>query len=131
MNPRFLDLAEVLEIHRSRIQLYGGKDGIRDAVLLQSALAQPASGLEERYFHSNLYLMAAAYLFHISRNHPFVDGNKRTALACCLIFLDYNDIEIVTESDNLEELVLQTAQGALTKDQIAKTLRTYAKQQKP
>jgi death-on-curing protein len=108
--------------------LYGGKDGVRDIGLLQSAIAQPSMGIEGSYFHSDLYAMAAAYLFHISRNHPFIDGNKRTALACCLVFLDYNDIEIETKPKNLEELTMQAAQGLIDKDQIANILRGYAKQ---
>jgi death on curing protein len=125
MNPRFLDLAEVLEIHKSRIDIYGGKEGIRDIGLLQSAIAQPSSGFDGDYFHADIYLMAAAYLFHISRNHPFLDGNKRTALACCLVFLMYNDIEIETESTNFEELAMQAAQGLIDKEQIAKQLQDY------
>ncbi len=130
MNPRFLELAEVLEIHQSRIQLYGGQDGIRDLVLLQSALAQPSAGFAENYFHTNLYEMAAAYLFHLSRNHPFLDGNKRTALASCLVFLAYNKIEIEAQSVELEELTMQAAQGFIEKDKVADFLRGHANEQK-
>ncbi len=126
MKPRFLELAEVLEIHQSRIQKYGGKDGIRDLGLLQSALAQPSAGFADKYFHTDLYEMAAAYLFHLSRNHPFLDGNKRTALACCLVFLAYNEIEIKTESAELEELTVQAAQGSIEKVQIADFLRKHS-----
>jgi death-on-curing protein len=71
--------------------------------------------------------MAAAYLFHLSRNHPFIDGNKRTALAAALVFLAYNSIEIKTTTDGLEELTLKVAQGKIKKDQITKILRSYAK----
>ena len=78
MNPIFLSLAEVLEIHRDQIERYGGDPGIRDLDLLQSALAIPAAGFGGQYLHNDLYEMAAAYLFHITQNHPFVDGNKRT-----------------------------------------------------
>lgn len=84
MMPRFLNLLESLEIHQSRIELYGGTDGVRDLGLLQSALAQPSAGFDGEFLHKDLFEMAAAYLFHIVRNHPFVDGNKRTALACVL-----------------------------------------------
>jgi death on curing protein len=91
MTPRFLDLVEVLEIHESRIELYGGRPGVRDLGLLQSALAQPSAGFGGEYLHGNLYEMAAAYLFHVSRNHPFVDGNKRTALACYFLPVIHRD----------------------------------------
>lgn len=111
MTPRFLTLADVLEIHESRIKLYGGSLGLRDLGLLQSAMAQPASGLPGEFFHKDLFEMTAAYLFHISRNHAFVDGNKRTALACCLVFLSFNGIDIEAESAELEELTVATAKG--------------------
>jgi len=94
MTLRFLELIEVLEIHQSRIDLYGGAHGLRDVGLLQSALAQPQAGFGGEPFHKDLYEMAAAYLFHLSQNHPFVDGNKRTALASCLVFLAFNRLEL-------------------------------------
>lgn len=71
-----------------------GSQGLRDLGLLQSALAQPEAGFGGELFHKDLFEMAAAYLFHISRNHAFVDGNKRMALAGCLLFLSINDVEI-------------------------------------
>ncbi len=127
MKPRFLDLAEVLEIHQSRIELYGGSPGIRDFGLLQSVLAQPSAGLGEELFHIDLYDMAAAYLFHLSRNHPFVDGNKRTALACRLVFLAYNSIEIESNPSDLEQLAVDTAAGGTDKKKIAAFFRNHAK----
>ena len=74
MTPVFLELAEVVLIHRDQVDRYGGAEGIRDLGLLQSALAMPASGAGGQYFHEDLFAMAAAYLFHIVRNHPFIDG---------------------------------------------------------
>ena len=126
MSPRFLELAEVLEIHRTRIELYGGSHGVQNLSLLVSALAQPSTGFGGAYFHQDLYEMAAAYLFHIARNHAFVDGNKRTALACCLIFLDLNGIEIDTDPSELEKITLATAVGELDKVSIAEFLRQSA-----
>ena len=125
MTPRFLDLADVLEIHASRIELYGGSDGVRDLGMLQSALAQPASGFGGEYFHKDVFEMAAAYLFHIACNHPFVDGNKRTALACCLVFLSFNGIDIEADFDELELLVVNTATGDRQKPDIAEFLRNH------
>ncbi|MGQ9532461.1 MAG: type II toxin-antitoxin system death-on-curing family toxin [Desulfotomaculales bacterium] len=70
----FLTLAEVVEIHRDQIERYGGRPGIRDLALLQSALAMPEASWQGEYLHADLYEMAAAYAFHICRNHPFVRG---------------------------------------------------------
>jgi len=93
-NPIFLSLGEVLEIHRDQIDRYGGHPGIRDIGLLQSALAMPAAGFGGRFLHTDLFEMAAAYLFHITQNHPFVDGNKRTGAVASLVFLSLNGVEI-------------------------------------
>lgn len=122
---RFLDLADVLEIHESRIELYGGSSGVRDLGLLQSAIAQPAAGFGGEFFHNDLFEMAAAYLFHISRNHAFIDGNKRTALACCLVFLSLHEIDIEADPTDLEELTVATAEGRREKSEIAHFLRSH------
>jgi death-on-curing protein len=127
MTPRFLDLAEVLEIHQSRIEQYGGSNGVRDVGLLLSALAQPAAGLGGDYFHKDLWEMAAAYLFHLARNHAFVDGNKRTALACCLVFLAFNGIELEADPKALEDLTIATAEGKNEKVQVAEFLKNREK----
>lgn len=125
MNPRFLELLEVLELHESRISLYGGATGLRDIGLLQSALAQPKATYEGEFLHKDIFEMAAAYLFHISRTQAFVDGNKRTALACCLIFLDYNGYELDAPKQELEDIALATAVGSVEKSDVACFLRKY------
>ena len=83
----FLTLSEVIDIHGNQIELYGGQKGVRDIGLLQSALAQPEASFAGQWLHEDIFLMAAAYAFHICQNHPFFDGNKRTALASALVFL--------------------------------------------
>jgi len=110
MTPDFLSFAEVLEIHRDQIERYGGKTGIRDLGLLQSALAMPAAGFGGRYLHGDLFEMAAAYLFHIVRNHPFVDGNKRTGAVAALVFLSLNGMEIEASEDIFEQTVRAVAE---------------------
>ncbi|MGV8075546.1 MAG: type II toxin-antitoxin system death-on-curing family toxin [Syntrophobacteraceae bacterium] len=77
MNPEFLNLAEVIEFHRDQIDRYGGSPGILDMGLLKSALAMPAASFGGSFLHSDLFEMAAAYLFHIVLNRPFVEGNKQ------------------------------------------------------
>ena len=123
MTVRFLEIIDVLEIHKSRIQLYGGSPGLRDLGMLQSAVAQPQAGFAGQYLHVDLFEMAAAYLFHLAMNHPFVDGNKRTALAACLVFLDLNGIELDADPDELEDLTVSVAQGNIDKSALAQTLR--------
>jgi len=125
MTPDFLSLAEVLEIHRDQIERYGGKAGIRDLGLLQSALAMPAAGFGGRYLHGDLFEMAAAYLFHIVRNHPFVDGNKRTGAVAALVFLSLNGMEIEAGEDIFEQTVRAVAEGKMDKSAIAGFFREH------
>ena len=123
--PRFLSLDDVLESHAGQIAAYGGSDGIRDVGLLDSALAQPKAMFAGQYLHADLLEMAAAYLFHLVQNHPFVDGNKRVGLECALLFLEINGHSVETTDEALVGLVLQTAQGQATKQQIAEIFRTH------
>ncbi len=125
MSPLFLDLEEVLEIHHDQITRYGGTTGIRDLSLLQSALATPQAGVGNQYFHADLFEMAAAYLFHIVRNHPFVDGNKRTGVAAALVFLEMNGIEIRASDEVLVKTVLAVADGKLQKGPLAEFFRRH------
>ena len=123
--PQFLTLHDVLESHAEQIATYGGSDGIRDIDLLLSALAQPEATFDGQYLHVDLFEMAAAYMFHILQNHAFVDGNKRVGLEAALLFLEINAHSIETTDEALIELVLQTAQGLTTKQQIAEFLRAH------
>jgi death-on-curing protein len=125
--PVFLTLAEVLEIHQDQMRRYGGSPGIRDLDLLKSALAMPKAGIGEQYFHADIMEMAAAYLFHVVRNHPFIDGNKRTGTVAALIFLAMNGIDIEEDETEFELLVRKVAEGRADKNDIAGFLRTGAK----
>ncbi len=89
--PVFLTLDDVLGIHADQIRVYGGASGLRDLELLRSAIAMPETTFDGEYLHPSAFEMAAAYLFHLVRNHPFVDGNKRTALMCAFVFLGLNE----------------------------------------
>jgi death-on-curing protein len=122
-DPVFLTLGEVIEIHRDQIERYGGDPGIRDLGLLQSAMAMPATGFGGCYIHTDLYEMAAAYLFHIIQNHPFVDGNKRTGAVASLVFLSLNDVEIEADEEEFERIVLGVAQGKIDKASVAEFFR--------
>jgi len=126
----FLTQEEVLRAHETQIALYGGSTGIRDIGLLESALSMPQASFGGTYLHSNLYEMAAAYLFHIVSNHPFVDGNKRTGMVAAITFLDMNGYWFNEENekkldDALEALVLSVACGEIGKDEIATFFRKH------
>lgn len=120
----FLELDDVLEIHKDLIELCGGSYGIRDKGLLHSAVEMPKSGFGDEYFHKDLFEMASAYLFHLCKNHPFVDGNKRIALACADTFLKVNGIHLNVTGDILYNFVLEVAsENTITKENIADFFR--------
>jgi len=127
MGFEFLKVDEVLVIHRDQIERYGGALGVRDLGLLDSAIAQPAARFGGQYLHADVWEMAAAYLFHLALNHPFFDGNKRTAVAAALTFLRLNDVDFAFLEDELADFVLQVAQGNLEKPQIAAFFRAHAR----
>lgn len=119
----FLTLAEVTEIHSDQIERYGGTAGTRDINLLSSAVAMPYASLSGDFLHRDIYEMAAAYAFHICQNHPFIDGNKRTALASALVFLDVNGLSISDPEGKLYEATVGIASGKMKKEDFANILR--------
>lgn len=125
-NPCFLDMDRVLRIHRSLIETYGGNAGVRDAGLLHSAIAMPQASFGGEYLHVGLFEMAAAYLYHLVQNHPFLDGNKRTGAATVIILLAMNDLEVDADEDGLVELTLSVACGNSGKPEIAEFFRSRA-----
>jgi death on curing protein len=127
MRITFLSLAEALEIHQDQIVRYGGEPGIRDAGLLKSALAMPAATFDDRYLHTDLYEMAAAYLFHIVKNHPFIDSNKRVGAVAALVFLSLNGYDFIAPVGALFDFVISLASGERTKAEAAIFLREYSK----
>lgn len=116
-------MAEVLLILQDQIRRYGGSFGVRDSGLLSSALALPAASFEGKYLHRDLYEQAAAYAFHICQNHPFVDGNKRTALAAALVFLSLNGVDVADPKGELYRLMIGVADGRIDKASAAAVLR--------
>ena len=124
--PDFLTLDEVLALHADQVRRYGGSTGVRDLSLLTSALAVPQATFGGEYLHASLPEMAAAYLFHLSRNHPFVDGNKRVVLAAAIASLALNGLWIEADADDLLTTVVDVARGAVTKAELAERLRRWA-----
>jgi death on curing protein len=117
--PRFISKAAIFEIHRRQIRAFGGTDGIRDEGLLASALAQPEATFGGEFLHPSLEAQAAAYLFHLAMNHPFLDGNKRTAFAAMATFLKINGYRLNLSEDEAYDLVLQVVEGKINKDSLA------------
>lgn len=129
MNPvAFLSLAEVLDIHQDQIGRYGGVPGTRDLNLLKSALAMPAATCGEAFLHTDIYEMAAAYLFHLVRNHPFIDGNKRVGAMAAIVFLALNGYAFNAPPGVLYEFVIALARGERKKADVALFLREYSEQ---
>jgi death-on-curing protein len=120
---RFLTLQEVLRIHEDQIERYGGSAGIRDVRLLESAAAMPSAGFGDQYLHEDIFAMAAAYLFHIAQNHPFVDGNKRVGTVAAATFLTLNGIFPDIDESTFEGIVRAVAQGQMSKADVAAFLR--------
>lgn len=130
MTVVFLTLDEVLALHADQIERYGGRPGIRDIGLLQSALGVPTATFEGRFLHGSLHEMAAAYLFHLVRDHPFVDGNKRAGLAALLVFLGLNSLWLEADPAELERLVREVADGKISKAEIAVFVQRHIRTRK-
>lgn len=120
---RFVEIEEALRIHKRQVDRFGGDDGIRDRGLLESALAMPRAMFAGQFVHEDLAAMAGAYLYHLCKNHCFVDGNKRVALAVALYFLVRNGELLDTDSGTLQEKVLAVASGKMDKDELTAYLR--------
>lgn len=118
-DPEFLTFDDVLALHADRIEKYGGSLGLRDAGGLSSALGMASATFGGAFLHPTLAEMAAAYLFHISQAHAFVDGNKRVALAAALAFLALNDHEIVADPDALYDICIRVAAGEASKADVS------------
>lgn len=118
MNIKFLDKKAIQLLHKKSLERYGGAQGIRDEGLLESAIAMPQQAFGGVLLHPDIFSQASAYLFHICKNHPFVDGNKRTASA--LTFLRINSWYLKMRPNDLYELTIQVAEGHLSKEEIAK-----------
>ncbi len=113
----------VVAIHHRQISEHGGSDGLRDEGLLASALARPQNLLAYAQPRPDLAALAAAYAFGIARDHPFVDGNKRTSLVAARTFLLLNGVNLEASQDEKYLTFLELAQGTLTEEQLADWVR--------
>jgi death-on-curing protein len=116
--PQWLDTAIILDIHAEQLSLFGGADGIRDLGLLESALNRPLHKFA--YGEADLAALAAAYAFGIARNHPFVDGNKRTAFASMIVFLGLNGIDFDVSPADATAVIMDLAAGEIDEGGLAR-----------
>lgn len=117
----FLSKKQVLLLHYAVIEKYGGSHGMRDEGLLDSALGMAKSGFGNEYFHKSIFNKATAYLYHLVKNHPFTDGNKRIGFACMDMFLSANGYTLKNEKNSeIYEFIIKVATDkSLSKEQIS------------
>lgn len=120
ISPVFLTVTDILTIHLRVIEEFGGDPGLRDRGLLESATAMPRATFGGELLHPHIGDMAAAYHFHLCRNHPFLDGNKRVAVAAAEVFLLINGYELLAADEALEELTMNVADGSRSKEDVTK-----------
>ena len=126
---RFLPEAIVIAIHDDQVRLYGGAYGIRDAAGLDAALHMPQAQFDGEFLHPTIVHMAAAYGFHLCQNHPFIDGNKRTAGMVMLTFLQFNGLEPLATELDYYTTMMAVAAGQMRKEQLAEWLQTVVKKE--
>jgi len=124
---QFIPADFVVQIHQDLLERYGGRPWIRDRNLLAPALAQPRMTVGRKMVHRTLFEKAAAYGFHICRNHPFVDGNKRVALVLMDIFLDRNGWTLSASEQEAYSMMMDLATGKTTKPRLAVWVKQHSR----
>ena len=125
-----LTLDIVREIHAEAIGRFGGSDGVREMALLESAVAAPQASFGGGSPYRDIAEVAAAYLFYLCKNHPFIDGNKRAALGACIVFLRLNGIEPELDGPAWEELTLAVASSEVDRNEATRRLRKLLPKEK-
>ena len=123
--PEWLELDIVLDVQAEQLALFGGSDGVRDQGLLESALGRPRN--KHAYGETDLTALAAAYAFGIARNHPFVDGNKRTAFASILVFLGLNGAELVVDPAEATAVMVELGAGKIDEETLTDWIARHAR----
>ena len=126
MATKFVPIDIILVFHEDLLRKYGGSGGIRYRNLLESAVGQPQATFGGKPPHRTLFDKAAAYGFHIARNHPFVDGNKRIAFVVMDIFLSRNGWDLVAKEEDAYAMMMELAQGRFTKTTLSAWLKKHS-----
>lgn len=124
--PVFLSIEDTLSVHERMIEEFGGLPGVADRGLLESAVSMPTAGFAGEFLHKSLPAMAAAYLFHLCKNHPFFDGNKRVAVVAAEVFLNINGMSLDVSNEELKGLCLGVAAGEISKDETVAFFENHA-----
>jgi death-on-curing protein len=119
--PIWLDVREIMDMHAEQLEMFGGPEGIRDQGMLESALARPLN--RWHYGESDLVVSAAAYAFGLAKNHPFVDGNKRTAFHAMMVFLRSNSVAFAPEPAHATAIILALAGGEVSDEGLTRWIR--------
>lgn len=122
---RYPTLDELLTLHQLALDAYGGAAGLRDLGALQSALATPRQVVFGEELYPTLADKAAILLYLLVQNHPFVDGNKRTALSACFWFLESNGYTLEVEGEDLYQFTIAIASGKLDKDAVTAWMQEH------
>ena len=123
VDPDFLEVEDVFELHAESIERYGGDGGVRDQGLIESAVAVPRQSFGGEYLHVTLFEMAAAYAFHLAENQGFVDGNKRAGLAAATAFLAMNGYDLIERDDCLYTAMIALSSKTLDKVGLAEVFK--------
>ncbi|MBN1453291.1 MAG: type II toxin-antitoxin system death-on-curing family toxin [Anaerolineales bacterium] len=121
----YLTAEQVLFIHYRLISETGGEHGIRDVGLLESAVARPKATFDDKELHTDIFVKAAALMESLVNNHPFMDGNKRTGIACAVLFLKQNGVTFTAQNSELEKFTLQVAKSELDTGGIAEWFKDH------
>ena len=127
--PRWLSQKLILQVHAEQLSEHGGKTGLRDEGLLESALARPE--MKAHYGETDLAVLAAAYAFGLARNHPFLDGNKRTAFVDMEVFLAVNGFTLTATDEDAVVTFLDLAAGHLSEEDLADWIRRHMEAGQP
>jgi death-on-curing protein len=120
--PIWLDVDEIIDMHTEQLAMFGGPEGIRDRGALESAIARPVNN-KWHYGETDMVSLAAAYAFGLARNHPFVDGNKRTAFHALMVFLRVNGVRFAPDPAHATEIILSLAAGEVSEESLARWIR--------
>lgn len=119
-DPVFLTVEQVVRLHQRLVERYGGDPGLLSMELLESAVMMPIATFDGQMLHESLAAMAAAYLFHLCRNHPFADGNRRIALAAAELFVLANGQRLRATNRELEQITRHVAEGVMPKHELVR-----------
>jgi death on curing protein len=121
LEPLWLDVDEVIDMHAEQLAMFGGPEGVRDHGLLESAVLRPIN--QWHYGETDMAALAAAYGYGLAKNHAFVDGNKRIAFHAMIVFLRMNDISFAPDPGQATEIILALAAGEVSEQSLTRWIR--------